>query len=275
MRLPPPPKIPDPTLLKLLPEVPKPLNAPLTTSSVVEPAPVDVPVPAPDPSPPAVPKKLVAVPAPPPKFVASPVLDPVPTDAPPINIPKELLVRSEVPAPLPNPPVAPVETGTTTVTNVGSVKPLEEPEPPFLLPPLLSIAVPGIVVVTVLNATGLTPAPNCPIPFDVVVPSKLRVPTPITDLSSPACEPVPPAAALPIAVPKEVSRNPELPEVVLKAPDPVAVSVPRTSPPVVSPTPVAVPPPVAIPEVTPPLKLCNFLDPLRLRRVILLILEVS
>ena len=156
-----------------------PVKIPFVTSNFVLPAELAAPVPAPDPSPPAVPKKLVALPPPPPKLVAVPPLDPVPIVAFPINVPVVVLAMFRAPMPLPKPPVGPVETGTTDVMKVGGVTPPPEVLPPFLEPPnVTGMAVPGTSVTTVLNCTGLMPAPKPPAPEEVVVPSKVRIPMP-------------------------------------------------------------------------------------------------
>jgi hypothetical protein len=180
------PKIADPTVLKLVLEVPALANPPGSTYvyPMVIPPPEAAPVPAPDATPPAEPKKLVAVLEPPPKFVAAPELDPVPPSRPPfINtpVPVDPLLMAIAPLPLAVPPVAPVETGMTVVVNVGSVEPPLEPL--FLPPP--EAGMPGIVVVTVLNCTGLKPAPKPPLPFESVVPSNESFPIPVSAFAAP------------------------------------------------------------------------------------------
>jgi hypothetical protein len=93
----------------------------------VVPAALSAPLPVPDPSPPAEPKKLDALPLPPPKFVAVPPLDPAPTAVAPASVPDVVLAMLKAPLPAPKPPVGPVETGVTVVTKVGGVKPLALP----------------------------------------------------------------------------------------------------------------------------------------------------
>jgi hypothetical protein len=166
------------------------MNVPPTTSNVVVPPPVAPPVVDPNPLPPAEPNKLLADAEPPPKLVAPPVLDPVPT--PGANVPVDPLLMETPPVPAPKPPVRPVEKGTKLVTVVGRDKLVLF----FLLPPL-AVGVPGIVVVTALNPTGLKPAPKLPAPFAFVVPPNERDPIPVAALTDPVCEPVAPAAALP------------------------------------------------------------------------------
>jgi hypothetical protein len=181
-----------------------------------------------------------------------------------------------VPLPKPKPPVGPVETGTMVVMKVGGLTPPAAFPPPLELPPVAAMAEPGIYVVTLLNATGLKPAPKPPVPEEVVMPPKLRVPTPSMFETVPSCEPVPLPAAFPPTRPKALSTKPDAPLVVVKFPVPVAVEIPVLFKFWADPVPVAIPPLVAIPLAIPPpgnAKFCNLLDPLRLWRVIVLLLE--
>jgi hypothetical protein len=278
------PKIPDPWLLKLLVVLPAPVKIPFTVSNFVVPVAEAALVPAPEPSPPAEPNKLIAIPVPPPKFVASPPLDPVPiVVSSPNSVPVVPLSMSRAPLPVPKPPVGPVENGVTMVVKVEGAKPVELP--PFLLLFLMAKAAPGTSVITELNPTGLKPAPKPPVPEEVVVPPKLRIPVPPNMMPTvPACEPVPPPAELPVAAPDGVLMKPELPLVLVKFPAPVesASAAKPASSVSMDPVPVALPPPVDVPEMIPPVKgglltgnnpNCNFLDPLRLLLVVVLLLE--
>jgi hypothetical protein len=271
------PKIPDPELPKLPPEVPVPVNIPFVVSNLVVPAPPDAANPVPDPTPPAEPRKFSATAWPPPKLVAVPAIVPVPSAAAPMSVPVVVPVMAIVPEPIPKPPVGPLDVGTMEVRIVSGV-PAVPLEPPFLLPPeVLVPGMPGMTVMTVLKRTGLTPAPKPPLPFEAVVPLKLSVPIPVVAKMSPACVPAPPAAALPAAVPKTVLIKPELPAVVVKSPDPLEPEIPAASALVAVPSVVTVPPPVEIPEITPPVNLvarglnCAFLEPLRPRPLLLLL----
>jgi hypothetical protein len=284
------PNVADPELSKLPVAPPVPVKEPISVIGVsarlVSPEPEAAPVPAPDPSPPAVPKKLVALAMPPPKFVALPLMDPtaLPTgtvaeiDA---SVPSVVPAMLRFPLPLPKPPVGPVETGVTVVMKVGG------PTPPPELPPFLELlnvagmGEPGTSVTTVLNATGLKPAPKPPAPEEVVSPPKLASETPPSVMpTDPICSPVAPPAELPVAEPNTVLIKPELPLVLVKSAFPLApasatLSVTTVSSVIVSPDPVtlALPPPLDVPEMIPPVKggvligntNCNFLDPLRLR----------
>jgi hypothetical protein len=216
---------------------------------------------------------LVDVPIPLPKVVALPPLDPVPMAVaavvPSISFPVVSLSMPRDPLPAPKPPVAPVETGVTVVTKVEGAKPVELP--PFLPLVLTVKAAPGTSVTTALNCTGLRPAPKVPVPEVVEVPPKLRAPTPPFVMSTfPDCEPVPPAAALPSAVPNEVLMKPDPPLLTSNSPLPVpseaATESLASSLVSADPLPVAVPPPLADPLASPPEKpkFSSFLDPLRL-----------
>jgi hypothetical protein len=240
------PKIPDPELPKLPTAPPVPVKIPFVKSFDVVPEAASAPVPVPDAAPPAEPKKLVALAEPLPAFVALPVLDPIPTlmTGVFIRVPVVVLAMLRSPLLLPKPPVGPVETGVTVEAPPG--------------------------VVTVLNLTGLRPAPKPPVPEEVVVPPKVRVPSPPSVMPTfPPCEPVLSPVAFPSAVPNVVSMKPDPPLVVVNSPLPVPSATP-TIPVAIEvwadPLPLASPLLVADPEMIPPLN-CNFLDPLRLLRV--------
>jgi hypothetical protein len=279
------PNIPDPTLLKLPVAPPVPVKIPFIASFNVVPEPAAAIVPFPDPTPPAIPKRLAPFDVPPPKLVPEPPLDPVPTVATipsPISVPVVVLPMLRVPVPVPKPPVGPVAKGVTVVVKVEGPKAVEVP--PFLLLFLIVKAEPGTSVVTVLNPTGLTPAPKPPVPEVVVVPLKVRVPTPSMASTAPAFEPVPPAAEFPLAAMNGVSMKDDPLLELVKFPPPAELASPALAGSTVmaEPVPLAAPPPVEVPEMIPPVKgdllpsdgnPCNFLDPLRLREVIVLLLE--
>jgi hypothetical protein len=279
------PKIPDPWLLKLPKTLPELMKIPFVAANCVLPEVRTRPPPDPDPPPPAAPKTFSAIAPPSPKFVAEPVLDPTPTCVAfsPIRVPVVVLAILRAPLPPPKPPVGPVETGTIVMLKVEGVIP-----PPVLfdfldfleLPDVGGMGVPGVSMITVSNSTGLKPAPKLPAPEEVVVPSKVRTPSPPPVMPTlPSCEPVAPPAELPSAVPKGVRMKPLLKLVLVKSPPPVTLAAPRI--PVAlevwtDPLPVALPLASEAPEINPPAKskFCNFLDPLRLLvRVILLLLE--
>jgi hypothetical protein len=114
-------------LLKMPLAPPVPVNEPAVRVFNVVPAAISPPLPDPDASPPAEPRKLDALPLPPPKFVAVPPLDPVPTALAPASDPDVVLAMLKTPLPRPEPPVGPVKTGVTVVVKVGLVKPLALP----------------------------------------------------------------------------------------------------------------------------------------------------
>jgi hypothetical protein len=268
------PKIPDPWLPKLPTALPVPVKIPFVTSNFVAPAAASAPLPVPDAAPPAEPNKLVDIAEPLPEFVALPPL--VPTPEPivadiPFRVPVVVLPMLRAPLLLPKPPVGPVETGVTVVVKVEGAKAVLVP--PLFLPLFLFVVVmaaPGTSVVTVLKFTGLRPAPKPPVPEEVVVPPKVRVPSPPSVMPTfPACEPVVPPAAFPVAVPNVVSMKPDPPLVVVNSPLPVpsaTPTIPVTVEVCADPLPLASPSLVADPEMIPPVN-CNFLDPLRLLRV--------
>jgi hypothetical protein len=267
------PKIPDPWLPKLPTALPVPVKIPFVASNFVVPAAASAPLPVPDAVPPAEPKKLVDIAEPLPEFVALPPLVPTPicVGVVAISVPVVVLPMLRDPLLLPKPPVGPVETGVTVVVKVEGAKAVLVP--PLFLPLFLFVVVmaaPGTSVVTVLKFTGLRPAPKPPVPEEVVVPPKVRVPSPPSVMPTfPPCEPVVPPAAFPVAVPNVVSMKPDPPLVVVNSPLPVPSATPTFMPTVevwADPLPLASPSLVADPEMIPPVN-CNFLDPLRLLRV--------
>jgi hypothetical protein len=144
---------------------------------------------------------------------------------------------------------------------------------------------PGISVTTVLNATGLRPAPKPPVPEEIVVHtiklegsksshhdgngSGLRASATSSSASHSRAEGGVDKAGATAGV-GELSTSSRIGDCDIIGRSTVADSSIVSADPV----PVPVPPPVAVPEMIPPANLnCNFLDPLRLRRVMLFLLE--
>jgi hypothetical protein len=106
---------------------------------------------------------------------------------------------------------------------------------------------PGTCVVTEFKYTGLKPAPKPPLAEEVVVPPKVRVPTPSVAETVPPCVPPAPVAALPEAAPEGVLTEPELPLVLVNSPEPDEVEDPASSVVVEDPLPLELPPLLAVP----------------------------
>lgn len=107
---------------------------------------------------------------------------------------------------------------------------------------------PGTCVVTEFKYTGLKPAPKPPLPEEVVVPPKVRVPTPVVVETVPSCVPPAPEAALPEAPPEGVLTKAELPLVLVNSPEPDEVEDPASSVVVEVPLPLELPLLSAVPD---------------------------